>query len=157
MELRLEVSNIGVKSLLVANFASLYEGAEAYLYIELSNSKGLLSPRVGMAVDRFPSSTKEQKSPLEIVLNSFVLLRPGTSYVQRIPLSQHLSASRYEIKPGTYKLRAYYSSNGLFYPPAYQILGLTEEDVRSLPFQAWHGKVATNELSFTILLSIKKQ
>ncbi len=156
MELRLEVSNIGDSSLLVANFADLYEGAEAYLDIELSNSKGLLSPRAGMVIDRFPSSTKEQKSPLEIVLNSFVLLRPGTSYVQRIPLSQHLSAMRYEIIPGTYKVRAYYSSNGLFYPPAYQTLGLTEEDVRSLPFQAWHGKVPTNELSFTILPSAKK-
>jgi hypothetical protein len=37
------------------------------------------------------------------------------------------------LKPGTYKLKAW---GGLLYAPAYPSLGLTEEDVKSLPFEA---------------------
>jgi hypothetical protein len=37
------------------------------------------------------------------------------------------------------------------YAPAYPSLGLTEEDVKALPFEAWHGNLTTNELSFTNL------
>jgi hypothetical protein len=157
MELKIEVTNIGQKPLLVPNHLSLFRGEEAYLEIELSNSNGLLSPHMGFAVDRFPNPSKEKKSPSEIVLNRFILLPPGTSFVQRIALFEHLSALKYQLKPGTYHLKAYYSSGGLLYPPGYQNLGLSEKDVESLPFEAWHGKLATNELPFTILPRAAKQ
>lgn len=157
MELKIEVTNIGQKPLLIPNHLSLFGGEEAFLEIELSNGKGLLSPHMGFAVDRFPNPSKNKKAPSEIVLNSFILLPPGTSFVQRNALFEHLRARKYDLKPGSYKLKGYYSSGGLFYPPAYQSLGLTEEDAKSLPFEAWHGKLATNELSFTILTGAAKQ
>jgi hypothetical protein len=157
MELKVEVSNVGKKPLLVPNQVFLFGGELAYLEIGLSNTREILSPHMGFAIDRFPNPSKERKSPNEIVLDSFVLLRPGTPFVQRIELFGYLSARKYELMPGTYKLKAYYSTGGLFYPPAYHTLGLTEEDVKSLPYQAWHGKLATNELSFTILQVEKKQ
>ena len=86
MELRVEATNIGQKPLLVPNHLSLFGGEAAHLEIELSNGKGLLSPHMGFAVDRFPNPSKNKKSLSEIVLNSFILLPPGTSFVQRIAL-----------------------------------------------------------------------
>lgn len=163
IQLRLEISNSGHEPLLVPNSVSLLGNSDAFLEIELRNRKGLVSPRMGMAVDCFPSfptPAKNKRPPSEIVLTSFLLLRPGTSYVQNIPLYEHLSALEYAIKPGSYTLRTYYVSNGLFYPSTCGTLatqGLTEEDVKSLPFQAWHGKVSSNETSFTILPAAKTQ
>jgi hypothetical protein len=152
IEIKLEVTNAAKEPLLVPNEASIFDRAsEAYLEIELSHAGGRVYPHMGWAVDRFPNDWLPQKSAMEKVMESFLLLRPATSVVQRIPLSVYLGVSKYEVKPGIYKLKCYYSSGGLFYPPAYQRLGLTEEDVKSIPFQAWHGKVNTNELSFTIL------
>jgi hypothetical protein len=151
MELKVEVTNVGHKSLLVPGHLSIFGGQEAHLELELSDGKVPLSPHLGFAVDRLPNPSKNKKSPSEIVLNSFILLPPGTSFVQRIALFEQLSALKYGLKPGSYKLKAYYSSGGLFHPPAYQNLGLSEEDVKSLPFEACHGKLGTNELSFTIL------
>jgi hypothetical protein len=152
IEVRLEVSNVGREPLLVPNGASFFGGAaEAYLEVELSNDKGPLQPHMVWAVDRVPAEWLPRKSPMEIVINSFLLLPPRTSFAQKIPLSVFLGATKYEVKPGAYKLKCYYSSGGLFYPPAYERLGLTGEDVKSLPFRAWHGKIATNELSFAIV------
>jgi hypothetical protein len=157
MELKIEVTNIGQKAILVPNHLSLFGDEAAHLEIELSNGKALISPHLGLVVDRFPNPSKNQKSPTEKVLGSFVLLPPGTSFVERIALFDYLSVRKYELKAGNYKLKGYYSSGGLFYPPAFQSLELTEEDVKSLPFEAWHGKLATNELSFTILPAASKQ
>lgn len=160
IQLRLEISNIGHEPLLVPNSVSLLGNSDAFLEIELRSQKGLVSPHMGMALDCFPTPAKNKRPPSEIVLNSFLLLRPGTSYVQNIPLYEHLSALEYAIKPGSYTLRTYYASNGLFYPSMCGTLatqGLTEEDVKSLPFQAWHGKVSSNETSFTILPAAKTQ
>ncbi len=151
IELRVEITNIGLKPLLVPNSLFLYRDKVAYLEIELSNSKGLLSPHMAIAVDNPPNSSKERKCIGEIVLNSFVLLRPGTSYVQRLALGAYLTAFKYELKPGAYKIKSYYSTGGLFYPPAYSRLGLTAKEIESLSFEAWHGKLPTNELSFVIL------
>ena len=157
MELKIEITNIGQKAILVPNHVYLFSGEEAYFEIELSSEKTLISPHMGFVVDHFPNPSKTKKSPTEIVLGSFVLLPPGTSFVERIALFDYLSVRKYELKAGTYKLKGYYSSNGLLYPPALQSLDLSEEDVRSLPFEAWHGKLATNELSFTILPGVAKQ
>jgi hypothetical protein len=148
MQLTVKVTNIGQKPLLVPNFFYLFAGQTAHLEIELSNRKGLLSPHRGFAIDKFPDPSKDKRSPSEIYLNSFVLLHPGTSIVQRIALFQELSVLEYEVKPGAYKLQGYYSTSGLLFP---QNLGLTAEDVKSLPFEAWHGKLPTNEVSFTVL------
>jgi hypothetical protein len=112
---------------------------------------------MNLVVDRFPNPSKNKKSLTEIVLGSFVLLPPGTSFVERIALFDYLSVRKFEVKAGSYKLKGYYSSNGLFYPPTISSLDLSEEDVKSLPFEAWHGKLATNELSFTILPGVAKQ
>jgi len=98
MELRIEVTNIGQKAILVPNHLSLFSGEEAYLEIELNTGKVLVSPHMGFVVDSFPSPSKNKKSPTEIVLGSFVLLPPGTSFVQRIALFDYLSVRKYELK-----------------------------------------------------------
>ena len=157
IELKLEIFNIGRDPLLIANSVSLFGNSDAFLEIELRNQKGLLHPRLGVADDCFPSTTTNKKPPSEIVLKSFLVLRPGTSYVQRIPLYEHLSGLEYGLKPGNYTLTTYYSSNGLLYPSMCGTQGLTEEDVKSLPFATWHGKIRTNEVSFTILPPLSTQ
>jgi hypothetical protein len=156
VEMRLEVTNVGRYPLLVPNQASFFvDAAEAYLDVELSNEEGRLYPHMGWAVARIPRDWPTRQSPMETVMNSFLLLPPGVSVVQRIPLDLFLGANKHEVKAGTYKLKCYYSSGGLFDPPAY--LRLTQDDIKSLPFQAWHGKIATNELSFVILPAGAKQ
>jgi hypothetical protein len=103
-----------------------------------------------LAFPSLGSTSRERSLGSHRAVNEF-LLPPATSFVQRIGQFEPLSALKYELKPGSYHLREYYSSGGLFYPPAYRTLGLSEEEVKSLPFKAWHGKLAANELSFTIL------
>jgi len=144
VELRLEISNIGREPLLIANSVSLFGNEDAFLEIELRGKKGLLSPHIGMSADRFPQPEKNPKPPSEIVLKSFLVLRPGTSYVQKLPLYEHLSALDYGLTPGNYTLGTYYSSNGLLYPSMCGTQGLTESDVKSLPFRTWQGNVSTN-------------
>lgn len=151
VKLGLEISNIGHEPLLIANSVSLFGNEDAFLEIELRGKKGLLSPHFGMAVDCFPQPEQNPKPPSEIVLKSFLVLRPGTSYVQTLPLYEHLSALDYGLTPGNYTLRTYYSSNGLLYPSMCGTQGLAESDVKSLPFKTWHGKVGTNKVSFTVL------
>jgi hypothetical protein len=155
IELKVEVLNASQKPLLVANKIYLSSGSISYLELELSDSKAVIPPRRTIISDQF--SPLEKKSASETVLNFFLLLRPETSFVERFKLFDLFYIFGYVLHPGTYSLKAYYSSNGLFYPPAYQMLGLTEEDVNSLPFQAWHGKIATNEVSFRVLQATKKQ
>jgi hypothetical protein len=157
MALRIEITNIGQKAILIPNHLSLFGGAGAYLEIELSNGNVLIPPHMNLVFDRFPDSSKKKKSLTEIVLGSFVLLLSGTSFVERIALFDYLSVRKFDVKAGIYKLKGYYSSNGLFYPPTISSLDLSEEDVKSLPFEAWHGKLATNELSFTILPGVTKE
>jgi hypothetical protein len=156
MELKIEITNIGQKPVLVPNRLSLFEGETAHLEIELSRGKELLSPRMTVVVDYFPNPPKIKKSPAEIVLGAFVLLPPGTSFVQRISLSDYLAVRKYDLKVGHYKLKGDYSTGGLFYPPGFP-QGLSEDDAKSLPFDAWHGKLSTNELSFAILPAASKQ
>jgi hypothetical protein len=151
IELKLEISNVGQKPLLIANSVSLYGNGDALLEIELRGGKGLLSPRMSMVGDCFPTPEKNPKPASEIVLKSFLVLRPGTSYVQRLPIYEHLSALKYGLSPGNYTLRTYYSSNGLLYPSMCGTQGLKDDDVKTLPFKTWHGKVGTNEVSFTVL------
>jgi hypothetical protein len=151
MELRLEISNVGPAPLLVANSVSFFGNSDAFLEIELHNQRGPVQPHIGMAVDCFPTPVKDKRPPSDVVLKSFLVLRPRTSYVQKIALYEHLSRLEYELKPGKYTVTAYYSSRGLFYPSMCGTQGLTEEDVRSLPFETWHGKVRTNKISFTVL------
>ncbi|MGA2482356.1 MAG: hypothetical protein ABSF92_04485 [Candidatus Acidiferrales bacterium] len=55
----------------------------------------------------------------------------------------------YLRKPGNYTLSAVYSSGGLL--AGLRGPGLTDEAVKALPFEAWHGSVATNTVSFKIL------
>ncbi len=151
IELKLEISNFGRAPILIANSVSLFGNSDAFLEIELRNRKTALHPHIGMAVDCFPVPDQDKKPPSEVILKSFLVLRPGTSYVQRIPLYTHLSALDYGLKPGNYTLVAYYSSHGLLYPSMCGTQGLTEDDVKSLPFETWHGKVGTNEISFTVM------
>ena len=151
LDLRLEISNIGQEPLLIANSVSLFGNDDAFLEIELHGKSRLLSPHMGVAVDCFPTPEKNPKPASEIVLTSFLVLRSGTSYAQRLPLYDHLAALKYGLKPGSYTLKTYYSSRGLHSRSMCGTQGLTEDDVRSLPFKTWRGKVSTNEISFTIL------
>jgi hypothetical protein len=139
VEMRLEVTNVGQYPLLVPYQASFFVvAAEAYLEVELSNEEGRLYPHMGWAVVRVPTDWPSRQSPMETVINSFLLLPPGVLVVQRNPLDTFLGANKHELRAGTYKLKCYYSSGGLFGPPAY--LSLTEKGIKSLPFQEWHGK-----------------
>jgi hypothetical protein len=149
VELRLEISNLGHESLLIPNSVSLFVNADALVEIELRGKKGLLSARAGFSSACFTAPGKNPKTPSEIILNSFLALRPRTSYVQRLPLYEILNL--YGLTPGSYTLKIDYFSNDLLNPSDCGTHGLTENDLKSLPFKTWHGKVSTNKLSFTVL------
>jgi hypothetical protein len=151
IELMLEISNVGQEPLIIANSVSLFGNDDAFLEIELRRKKKLQEQRFGFAADCFQLPEKNPKPPSEILLKSFLVLRPGTSYAQRLPLYDDLNALEHGLKPGSYSLKTYYSSSGLHSPSMCGTQGLTEDDVESLPFRTWRGKVSTNEISFTIL------
>ena len=151
IELKLEITNVGQEPLLIPDNVSLFGDADAFLELELHGKKGLVLPRMGWASDCFPTPEKESKAPSEILLGTFLLLRPGTSYVQRLTIHERLRALQYELKPGYHTLRTYYSSDGLLVPSMCGTQGVTANDIKALPFRTWHGKVGTNKVSFRIL------
>ena len=119
----------------------------ARVKFELRDERGRVSPASELAAG--VPIQREDKSPVTILLRSYMLLYPGDTLVCRLPLD----AFRFEFlgKPGNYALSGVYSSGGLSYLRAYAGAGLTIEEVKSVPFASWSGTIETNKVSFKIV------
>ncbi len=147
LKLKVEVANQGSLPFLVCNGISTRTGGACRLEFRLTDSHGRASPAVQLISDSF--SSNPSTDPVSAIVGSWLLLRPGDSFVTSAVLDS--SFFTFLNEPGKYKLSATYSSTGLSYPPTYRQLGLTEKTIESLSFQSWGGKISTNEVSFEIL------
>ena len=147
---RIHISNVGNKPVIVGNLPSLSSmsrNAPSRIQLELRDKHGRSSPSVEFTDDKF--SPRVEASPAIALLRSWLLLYPECSLVVDVSLDRELFA--FLGKPGKYTLSGTYLSSGLLYPSAYRDVGLTEEDVHSLPFQSWSGRISTNTLNFEIV------
>ena len=148
---RIQISNSGVpgdESLLIANY--IFEGSGGLpvsrIEFDLTNDKGhAIRSTWAMISDWF--SSEKHPNPATAFLNSYMLLHPGYSLSTQFRIRPESYGG---LKPGYYRLWGTYTSNGLFYPPVYNQVGLREGDVKSVPFKAWRGKIPTNEVRFRI-------
>jgi hypothetical protein len=147
IDLKVEVSNIGRVSLLVANGVSIASGGASYIEFELTDRKGQISPQARLVSDTF--SSNEKTNPTMSFLTHWLLLRPGSSISTNVPLDGTII--EFLANPGEYKLSAHYSSNGLSYSPTYAALGITSDDVKLITTPAWRGKIASNQVVLKIL------
>ena len=144
---RVIISNVGTQPFLIPNQMTFHAPSHGSLEFEVRNQSGkIVAPTEGWAADCF--DYKPVKLLYENVLNDYLLLRPGTSYVQQTSLGGLYN----DLKPGTYSVKSsYYAS---FSPLGCQ--EWTTEDVENFPFRAWHGMTSVNGISFTILSSSKR-
>lgn len=146
------VSNAGSTPLLIGNLILQGSGGMPVSRIEfqLMDAKGrVLRPAVDMINDTL--SAKSEPNPASAFLSSYLLLRPGYSLTTRFLLDTNLF--RELSTPGYYSVSATYISNGLSYPPIYRNVGLSDDDVKSLAFKAWSGKLVSNQVRFRVVAS----
>ena len=147
LRVKVQISNIGNKPVLVSNILSMSPNSPSHIEFELRDDHGGVSPSLKMIADTFSSS--ETASPSSALLGSWLLLNQGYSLAVEIKLDKELF--EFLGKPGSYTLSGRYFSAGLFYPPTYRQIGLTEQDVKSVMFQSWNGNTTTNTLSFEVV------
>ena len=152
IQVKLEVSNKGETSVLIANEISMSTTVQpSHVDFVLVDHRGNDVPAGFFALDSW--GPKVVSSPGIAFLESFLVLRPGYSLTKVFKLDTQLF--RGLSQPGTFSLYALYSSNGLSYPPALGVIGVTETDVKLLPFVAWSGKIRTNTVLFKVLPPLK--
>jgi len=144
---KIYIENVGNKPVLVANFVSVSRNPNSHIEFKLRDTHGRMSPSLEAIADNFSSSVAT--SPANALLGSWLLLKPGYSLAVGVTLDKDLF--EFLGKPGKYRLSAGYSSSGLLYPPVYRAIGLTDEEVQSVPFQSWSGNISTNTLNLEIV------
>ena len=145
--IKIRIENVGDKPVLIANFVSIIRNMDSHIEFGLRDTHGRMSPSLEANADNFSSSAAA--NPANALLGSWLLLKPGYSLAVDVTLGKDLF--EFLGKPGKYRLSATYSSNGLLYPPVYRAIGLTDEEVQSVPFQSWKGKISTNTLNLEIV------
>jgi hypothetical protein len=146
IHVEVRVSNKGDAPILVANTLSTATGGISHLDFKLTDVRGRVSPGVVMIAD-YPPVVPSDENAASKLLSSFALLHPSTSLLFDIPIDRSLF--KFLGKPGKYRLSGTYASNGISY--AHSGLGLSDDVLKSLPYQSWGGKISTNEVSLTIV------
>jgi hypothetical protein len=146
ISVQVQLYNSGKNSILISNSVSL-GGGVANLDLTLRDSSDKVSPRTDMTNDHFPA--QDRPNAASNFLRYWMLLKPGNFLTTTVTIDQLIFA--FLSKPGRYKLSGEYYSNGLAYPPTYRSLGLSDEDVRSLPYPCWTGKIQVNEVYLRIV------
>jgi len=144
---RVIISNVGWQPFLVPNEMKFFTRSHGSLDFEVKNQSGkIVAPTAGWAEDCF--DYKPTKLLYENIFSDYLLLPPGTSYIQQTSLGDLYN----QLKPGTYHVKSSYSAS--FSPIGCQ--KWTAEDVAKFPFQSWQGTTSVNDISFTILPNSKK-
>ncbi len=147
LALKVTITNTGTRPILIANSVSFGTSGLSRIEFTVVDSQGKVSPAMRLISDLFAPNPKV--SPATALLGSWLLLRPGDSWLSNTGIDKSLF--EFMAKPGKYTLSGTYSSAGLSYSPTYHQLGLSKEDVDSLPYQSWSGKLPTNEIKFEVL------
>jgi hypothetical protein len=148
IQVEVRVENQSDQALVVSNLISEVDNSEGYVAFKLIDAAGHGQPPqtrlIGDSFAPFP-----QKPDWRTVLGRWLVLHPKDSIASHLELDQAMFPSLTE--PGKYEISATYSSAGLSYGLNYGSLGLTAQDVASLPFRSWSGKVQSNSVWVTIV------
>ncbi len=147
VQLTVTISNVGSQPFLVPNRVSIMGNTRSWLSVDLRNLTGKPPDVGGIAFDCL--EYKPTKILPEDVLTDYLLLQPGTSYVQHVGLDVGFG----RLPAGNYSLRTSYSAS--FSPSGCKTWA--QEEIDKFPLQAWWGRTAQQELFFTILPRTKKQ
>jgi len=141
LQFSMMITNVGSQPFLVPNRVSLMDNTMSILDVDLRTQSGQRVPGLGSAYDC--AEYKPTKLLFEDVFADYILLRPGTSYVQQFSLDEVYP----KVGPGKYffttKYVAYFAAKGC--------KTWTEEDIDKFPFRPWYGSTAANDISFEIL------
>ena len=144
---KVEISNTGDVPVLIANEVVMSTSTSPSLIkFEMKDDRGRAVPASFHTRETFGQTV--EPNPAIAFLKWLLLLNPGYSLSTIFMIDSELFETM--DKPGTYTLSALYTSNGLAYPPVLAVIGVTENDVKSLPFVTWTGNIRTNELTFKI-------
>lgn len=144
---RVEVQNQGSEALIIPNLTTDADVRAGYVQFDLTDAKGrrqLPQLRVSELL-----GSVQLEPDWRLLLGQWLVLYPQTSFTSQLSLDG--ATFPFLTKPGRYKLSATYSSAGLSYGVNYRRLGLKEQDVASLRFRSWSGKVRSNSVWITIV------
>ena len=146
LQVRVEVQNQRSETLIVSNVITEVDDRVGYVQFDLTDAKGhRQSPQLRVSELLGPV----QKEPdWRLLLGRWLVLYPQDSFTSQLDLDGETFP--FLKRPGRYKLSATYSSAGLSYGVNYRSLGLKEQDVASLRFRSWSGKVRSNSVWITI-------
>lgn len=147
LQVKVQISNEGSDPFLIPNSLSLSRNSTAHLEFKLRDQSGKESPMSDLIADNF--TVQKSQNPSSALLGDWVLLRPGYSLVRSISLDKHVL--EFLGKPGVYRLSGTYFANSLSYPPIRNQMGLTDNDVKSLPFNSWSGNISTNAIEIRLV------
>jgi len=147
LQFSITIANVGSQSFLVPNRVSLMDNTMSILNVELRTQAGQRVPGLGSAYDC--AEYKPTKLRLEDVFADYILLRPGTSYVQQFSLDEVYP----KVEPGKYFFTATYVA----YFAAKGCAKWTQDDIDNFSFRPWYGSTAANDVSFEVLPNPKKK
>ena len=148
IQVAVQVENEGDRPIIVSNIISDSDNPEGYVEFDLTDSTGLRqTPQVRSIADAFDPFPRDPD--WRLLLGRWTVLYPKDSMTCHLILDG--VTFPFLTKPGRYKLAATYSSAGLTYPMNYRSVGLKEQDVRSLRFPSWSGKVRSDSVWMTIV------
>jgi hypothetical protein len=146
IDVRVQLTNNAENPLILPNIITLADiytdTSNGHIEFTLTDLHGEKSPETRMIADtfgRFPT----QPEP-ELLLGRWFVLYPHESFTTVLKLDETILS--FLARPGKYKLSATYSTAGLGYPMSYKSLGWTEQQVASLPFAPWGGKINSNSV-----------
>ena len=139
---RVQISNISSRDVLIGR--DLWgNGSPSRVTLFASARDGHPLGSVVSFADGFPveDHTKE-------VLRWCISLRPGYSYSATTTLQNFIASS--DLKPGTYTIRAGYSSGGMDADLYFNPLLSFPEELAKLKPESWSGELTSNEITITI-------
>lgn len=146
--LKVVITNEGGTPVVIGSYIDVNEASPiSHVEFEMKDSRGRVCPHSTISEGLFPPEARHR--PAIAVLRSWMALQPGYSLTSTFTLEKDMFPSL-EI-PGAYTLRVTYFSPGLSYPLSYEEAGLTETDLKVLPYAYWSGRATTNVVKFEIV------
>ncbi|MBS1839433.1 MAG: hypothetical protein JST77_01145 [Acidobacteria bacterium] len=146
IELSFEIENVGTVPLLIGNGTSLVGNHGPRLDLELKDGKGNTLSGMKLIGDSFGIAPNHLSLPG--LMSRWLLLCLRCSHVQRFHMDLGLFGFR--GKSGIYHLSGAYISPSFSETSSYRQLGLTEDDMKSIPFPSWSGTFSIEPISFKI-------
>jgi len=145
------ISNDGETPIVIGSYISL-NGSDPVAHVEfnLKDSTGRAYSRAVYGEGMTPPEVK--LNPAAAVLGSWMVLWPGSSLSSTIALDRDADIALPALgSPGVFTLSVTYYSPGFSYPLSYEPAGLTEDDLKALPYTYFSGRAESNAVTFELV------